>query len=547
MALTSHQVELLAKQWSRPELAKGKLVRTGEPSASFWSYWRSPWKRKTLFSSGVSARQDGETHKWALTWSVVAPEDWKPEVHTAKPAEPVASPEDDQWVATERAKILKAAAPINELGLLGYQVPSVKLLVNAIATVGGAIDASDPGVGKSYTSLGVVREFDGWRPAVVCPKPVIPPWGRVAKHLGVDPVFVLNYEQIRNGRTAWGRWLGNPKKDAAFEWTLPASTMLILDEAHICKNPLSRASRLLTAATRQGIPTVALSATLAANPTELYAVGLLLGLHKGVDFFEWCAANECFHDGVGWQYRGGPLGMLKLHRQIFPHKGARIRLEDLGPAFPDSLISTEAFDTGNEVEIQKVYDEMHQELEELEAKGAKDKPGVLVAMLRARQRAELLKVPLVADMAVDLREQGKQVAIFVNFTETLVALSERLSCQCIVWGGNKKTKASGDERQRNIDAFQNGSQPIILCNAQAGGVGIGLHGKNRAALVLPGYSAILLRQVLGRVRRQGGAKSIQRIIFAAKTIEEAACRAVQRKLDNMAALNDGDLKAGLQI
>jgi hypothetical protein len=93
---------------------------------------------------------------------------------------------------------------------------------------------------------------------------------------------------------------------------------------------------------------------------------------------------------------------------------------------------------------------------------------------------------------------------------------------------------------------------VIVCNIASGGVGVSLHDTRgryaRLALISPNYSAIQLRQTLGRVWRQGGkTKSIQKIIFAAGTIEERACDAVRSKLQNLALLNDGDLTAGIQI
>ena len=55
-----------------------------------------------------------------------------------------------------------------------------------------------------------------------------------------------------------------------------------------------------------------------------------------------------------------------------------------------------------------------------------------------------------------------------------------------------------------------------------------------------------IKQALGRVHRANAkTKSIQRIVFAAGTVEEQACEAVRAKLANMALLNDGDLNEEL--
>jgi len=48
-----------------------------------------------------------------------------------------------------------------------------------------------------------------------------------------------------------------------------------------------------------------------------------------------------------------------------------------------------------------------------------------------------------------------------------------------------------------------------------------------------------MKQALGRVWRAKGAKSIQRIFFAAGTIEEAVCKGVNEKIGRIDILNDG--------
>ena len=81
---------------------------------------------------------------------------------------------------------------------------------------------------------------------------------------------------------------------------------------------------------------------------------------------------------------------------------------------------------------------------------------------------------------------------------------------------------------------------------QAGGVGVSLHDLNgvypRAAFISPTWSAVELRQTLGRVHRAGGkTKSTQRIVFVADSVEEQVRRTVESKLARLDTLNDGDL------
>jgi superfamily II DNA or RNA helicase len=187
---------------------------------------------------------------------------------------------------------------------------------------------------------------------------------------------------------------------------------------------------------------------------------------------------------------------------------------------------------------------MEKELKKLQiqCKNTKEyQVNAMVVMLRARQKAELIKVPLFVEMVEDALEDGMSVAIFVNFSDTVRALSKRLDTSCVVWGEKK-----GDERDRNIVDFQSDKKRVIIINVKAGGSGLSLHDLNgnypRIALLSPTPSAVDLRQALGRVWREGGkTKALQKIIFVANTVEEEVCDKVKLKLQSLDTINDGDL------
>jgi len=60
--------------------------------------------------------------------------------------------------------------------------------------------------------------------------------------------------------------------------------------------------------------------------------------------------------------------------------------------------------------------------------------------------------------------------------------------------------------------------------------------------VFPTYKAVTLIQVLGRAVRSG-AKSpvVQRIVYSSTGIESKIARAVERRLENLSLLTDGEL------
>lgn len=392
-------------------------------------------------------------------------------------------------------------------------------------------------MGKTYTAVAVAKHL-GLPLAVVCPKSIIPGWERVCREFGVTPLFVLNYEQLRRGKTSWVK-----KVVKSFVWTLPTTSLIVFDEVHRCKGHESQNSEMLIGAwnNRAMHRVLMLSATFASTPLEMRAVGYTLGLHKLQDFWPWAFRNGVVKlDRFRYAYSGGLEVLSRIHNQIFPCRGARVRIADLGDAFPRNIITAEAYDTGAARQITKAYKEIEPQIDKLRALQALSR-SELAAITRARQIAELAKVPAMREMIDDLVDEGKSVAVFVNYHDTLTALGQGLDTSAFVHG-----QQTAEERQQAIDAFQSGRERVIYCNLQAGGESISLHdldgARPRVSLISPSFSAIQLRQCLGRIHRNGGmSPCVQRIVFAAGTIEESICAKVQKKLSCIDTLNDDDL------
>jgi len=439
----------------------------------------------------------------------------------------------------------------NTKGLREFQVPIVEKLVAAIKQNGAALDGSDTGAGKTYSACGAAREL-GMKIAVVCPKAVISAWKKViTQHFGMEAVFVLNYESVKTGKyKEIGTWKAVSRTSNAkhFHWNLPKDTLIIFDESHRLKGDGTQNSKIAMSAKKQGYKILCCSATNAINPVELKTVGLITGVYKYGKWTKFLRDHGCEKGRFGWEFNGDRKVLTKLHADLFLNRGVRVRREDI-PGFPDCDTIAEAYniDETSEGELKQVYAEMDRELTLLRAKckSAKEyKINAMVAMLRARQKAELIKVPLFVEMAEDGLEDGMSVVIFVNFSDTVRALSKRLNTNCVVWGENV-----GNERDKHIADFQSDHKRVIIVNIKAGGAGLSLHDLNgnfpRLALISPTPSAVDLRQALGRVWRDGGkTKSLQKIIFTANTVEEDVCEKVKMKLNNLDTINDGDVSFG---
>jgi superfamily II DNA or RNA helicase len=234
--------------------------------------------------------------------------------------------------------------------------------------------------------------------------------------------------------------------------------------------------------------------------------------------------------------------MLKVHKQIFPERGVRVRVGDI-PGFPETHISAELVDYGDEGKIERRFQAMKKEFAALEERTKDWNPedGMLEKLIE-RQKLDLLRVPLLVERAHDAVAEGRSMVIFVPYRATVQAICERLKVpHSRIWGGQPPL-----ERQAQIDAFQFDRTRVCVTVSQASGENIDLHdihGKYpRVTDIVPPYEAWLLRQIVGRVRRAGGkSRSLQRILFGAGTYEEEIYERCMAKSMNLDTLNDGDL------
>jgi len=460
---------------------------------------------------------------------------------------------------------------IDTTGLLEPQFKHVQKLVDSLFLNGFAVDMSETGTGKTYAAAAVIRELN--RPfAVICPKSVIHQWEKILSSFKLKAATVINYEKLGRGNTKYMKWKKlqdptNPWNENAKreipEFKFDPNTLIVLDEGHKCKGSDTSNSWMMIALKMQGYKVLVSSATVATSPLEMKAFGFMTNLHKLYNFRDFCRMH-----GAELMARYGAMtfnlaskqaqeSMLKLNTYLFNEKNcaARMTVEDFGKVFPESHIVAEAYDLGsNEAKIQAVYDDMDAELAKLEEKAENYSEHIFAVMMEARRKAELCKVPLFVDMVEDLFDEGKSVVLFLNFTDSVDAVVKRLekmpkfkdTIGYIVGGQNDK------KRIQDIEDFQADKKRVMVVNIAAGGTGVSLHDLNgkfpRASLISPNWSAYNMRQALGRVwRLEGKTKSYQRIVYAAKCIEENICHRVQHKLNCLDTLNDGDLAEHLTL
>jgi len=429
-----------------------------------------------------------------------------------------------------------------------YQSPHFTKLIQSLIVNGVAHDGSETGTGKTYVGAALARAFN--EPGmVVCPLSVVPAWNEALDAFGVSNIRVVNYEK------AWRRY-GEvvPWGDGSFfRWNEPAP-LTILDEAHRCGGVTSINSKMMVASVRarRKDPTrkvLTLSATIASNPIRMNAFGYLMGLHNKDDFRNFLLKCNCKPGTFGgwtWDAKKNGHIMSYLHELIYDSgKGSRMIRSEI-PGFPTTMTDVRVIPDVDK-EVLRLSEDLRSHYNQRQV-AAFETESDLARMVFMRQSLETAKVPFICDMIEDALETSK-VAVFCNFTETIEALKEKAKKKhwkyATITGEQSQTEAGKRRRQEIVKAYQNNEYDVIFCNIQAGGAGISLHDPvtqvPRTSIICPTFSAEDLKQVLGRVHRDGGGFSWQFLLYFSDSLEGAISRIVKTKLGNLDLLNDNEL------
>lgn len=415
--------------------------------------------------------------------------------------------------------------------LLSYQIPHVKNLLKSLLQYSRALDASDTGTGKTYSTVALCKEL-GLRPFVICPLGVIPTWYKTFYEFEFeDEEFdVFNYESLLhcpliskiNDNYVW-----NFNKD---EHGGESKYIFIFDEAHRCKNTDTIASKILISLASHDTKILLLSATIFDKIHYFLPFGLVLGLY------------ETLSDGAKYLQEVANTNksrnlLEKLHNKIFPMYASRMKIDDLAHIFKENNVSFEGIKMDNHFEIEEQYDA-------IEKIDKTDKTNLCKKKIKNQikcihQNIEFMRVDSICKATLEDIAKGFSVVIFINFTKTLEELCRRLNTKCVVYGKQTLT-----ERSKNVDDFNSDLSRIIILNIQSGGTGISLHDTHgnfpRKSIISPTWSAQDLIQALGRIHRATGKTIVeQRIFYCIGTIEENIGTLIKQKILNIRMFNNG--------
>ena len=568
-----------------------------------------PWRYKDLCKSIPGVSWDAKTSMWSMpvSWSgcLALRSTFRDELEIG--------PALRDWAAHERLSRIDPANALREAvehaGSFEDLFPHQRAGVEFLATAKRALLADEPGLGKTAQAIRALARLsqDGEEvfPAlVVCPNTLKKNWERefalwwpgirvqVIGGTAVqrrkqfasysdpkddDPrphVLVINWESLRthsrlekygsislarcpecggeNGKVSEARCEVHQRELNKIDFKA-----VIADEIHRSKDPKSKQTRALWAASGDAQFRFALTGTpIANNVLDLWPI-----LHW-LEPKEWPSKTRWLDRMVDTMLNtfGGMLVLgIKPHMRdefyaaINPRMRRMLKAVVL-PWLPE--VTVERRDVEMSAKQKRAYSDMRDYMiAELENGETLSAPSVLTQTIRLLQFASAYATqdvdPRTGEVKTTLAEPsckidalmdditsgdfgGDSVAVSAVSRQLIELLSARMTKAGIAHGLVTGAQ-SADERQQSVDDFQSGKTKWILFTAQAGGVGITLTAARRLIRLQRPWSLVDDKQVNDRVHRIGSEIHDNIIItdyVTADTIEERVREVLEGKAES---------------
>jgi len=510
-----------------------------------------------------------------------------------------------EWAGQEVANRITPANELRELevmedgsneDLFPHQRAGVKFL--AIAR--RALLADEPGLGKTAQAIRALKELqdrgeDVFPALIVCPNTLKKNWKREFERWwpGVDvevikgsatqrrkifeeeaDVYVINWESLRShsrlsgygsialakcvdcgghdDKVSENRCEVHPRELNAIDFKA-----VVADEIHRSKEPKSKQTRALWAASGDADIRFALTGTpIANNVLDMWSILHWLSPDEWPSKTRWIdrMINTMLNAFGGMMVLGvKPHMEQEFYAAINPRMRRMLKKKVL-PWLPDMLF--ERKDVEMSTKQKKAYDQMRDlMIAELEGGESVTAPSPLTQTIRLLQFASSFaeisidettgesKVTLAGpsckvDAVMDDIENGDfgddSVAVCAVSRQLIDLLSAEMTKAKIPHGLITGAQTE-DERQQAVDDFQSGKIKWILFTAQAGGVGITLTAARRLIMLQRPWSLVDHKQALDRVHRIGSEihDSIMITDYVTEgTIEERVIQVLETKADN---------------
>jgi hypothetical protein len=439
----------------------------------------------------------------------------------------------------------------------------------------GFLEADDVGTGKTiscYLGMLEVAQIRSMETLlIVCPKSAIPHWRRTVADMGTRGlrVAIINYDRLRSLLTippsaaAAARTRTKNKRIVEQGEPIVRWDGVIFDESHKLRaygfeqdsqRALAAASLARYAETAESAPFVVWASATAGH--AVHEVGYLAPLLAQLtgqtlssvrDYGPWLQQQ-------GFHVMPGGFGRYQWTADIGERNEDIARFRELmfDRDVPVAIRRLPDWEDVRWIPIQIELDDEHRRLyeqawtvfrSEMElARHGGDPRAGMVARLRFRQKASLIRTEDTTAQVLDLLENERQVVVSVAFTETLDVLAERLTRAKVSVA--RFDGRPGYDREAERLRFQHGQAQVILSTVTEA---VSFHAGEllpdgdcatttpRVTLIHdPRYSGLELIQITGRAHRDGQAAPAM-VMYASGTVEEGVVATV---LDRVATTKE---------
>ena len=300
---------------------------------------------------------------------------------------------------------------MNEIILYDHQKRAAERHKQLLYARGVSADRSETGTGKTVSILQAAKDLEVPF-AVIAPKTLISHWRRWCRLLELTPVTIVGWEQAKFGNAPR---LYDPK-NPGIKWLKEfpkTKVLLIFDEAHAPKAKRPKTLRWLRP------PRAKVTGWLSSPPRLVQSPLDLLGLAYPLKLIQ--RPHDAFHYGKrfgvglnawnGYADNSTRLQRRELHGEL-DKVGVRVRKADICETM--CVHRVDLIDSEEAASVRGIYEQLEIDIEVLHAKrtGAIEE---ITKRLRARQAAELAKVPIFVGEAIKHLEEGSRVTLFLCF------------------------------------------------------------------------------------------------------------------------------------
>jgi len=435
---------------------------------------------------------------------------------------PVGAPQGLPVEIAERVEAQALSTSSMRVTLRGYQAFGARFLLAQRRTILG----DEMGLGKTIQALAAMthlHESEGRdRFLVVAPASILFNWLREIRTRTVLDAHLFHGSDRDKAVALWQAQGGvgvtsfstlrklELHTDLAGDQDGSALDMLIVDEAHLVKNPVAHRTMAVAGHALRSDLVCLMSGTPMENRLGEFSELVRLVQPDLVGELEALEERALAPDRQRFQMAVAPAYLRRNKEDVLGELPPLIEMEEWVELSPSE---------------QDAY------REEVLARNFMGMRRVVTAPRNAGDfGAGSAKLRRAAEILEEYRDEGRKVLVFSFFLGVLAAAEEFLGAQNRIFG--KITgKVPASERQELIDRFRDEPGPgLLLLQIQAGGVGINLQAASAVLLLEPQWKPSTEEQAVARAHRMGQHRTVTVHRFLAKdTVDERMLEILEEK------------------